>query len=243
MTDGPRYVYGVIRAEDAGGLLPTSGVAGHPVTAVTSGPLAAVVSELDNLELQPTRADLLAHADVLQAVVDHCDVAPLGFGHLFHSSAQVRRDLLEGEAEALRRVLDELHDTVELQVKASYVEETVVAEIVRSDRKLQRLQGTTDHGRQIELGRRFADALDARRQADSARLLDRMSPLAARASLGDPPGEFGVMGASFLVERDTVRAFLEEIDKARQAEPAISVRTTGPMAPFSFVGDVFAGAA
>jgi hypothetical protein len=176
-------------------------------------------------------------------VVDHYDVVPLSFGHLFHNAEQVRRDLLDRDSVALADVLDDLRGTVELQVKASYVEETVVADIVRSDRKLQRLRGSADHGRQIELGRRFATALDARRRADSARLLDRMGRMAARSSLGDPPGEFGVASAAFLVPRATVSAFLDELDQLAAEEPAMSVRAVGPLAPFSFVGGVFAGAA
>jgi hypothetical protein len=242
-VEQPCYLYGVVRARDVAGLPAMSGVAGKSVTAVTSDGLAAVLSELDDLELQASRADLLAHADVLQAVVDHCDVVPLSFGHLCHSAEQVRRELLERDATRLSRILDELHDTVELQVKATYVEEAVVAEVVRSDRKLQRLRGSTDHRRQIELGRRFASALEARRHADSARLVERVGRIADRAALGEPPGEFGVVDAAFLIPRGSVAAFLEEIDQAAAEESTITVRAVGPMAPYSFVGDVYAGAA
>jgi hypothetical protein len=243
-SEAPCYLYGIVRADDADRVPAVRGVTGAEVTTISSGDLAAVVSPLADVDLRPTRNDLLAHSDVLQAIVERCDVVPLRFGHIFVRAEQVRRELLGRDAESLLHTLDDLGGAVELHVKASYREEVVLAELMRSDRRLQRLRsGRQDHARRLELGRHVADLLDARRHADAGHILDRAGRLATRTSVGSPSGDFGVVDAAFLVPRRTVPAFLDEADRLAAEASTMTVRTMGPMAPYSFVGETLAGAA
>lgn len=235
------YLYAVIRAADRAQAPAGPGVAGAPVTTIVSEGLAAVVSPLDDVALQANRADLLAHADVVQALADRCDVVPFQFGHVFARHEQLRRDLLERDADAFATVLEDLTGQLEVQVKVDYVEDAIAAELVRSDRTLQRLRaGRQDQPRQIEIGRRFAALLEARREADAPRLVERLAGPASRASFGEPRSELGVANASFLVPRDAVDAFLAGVDRLAAAEPGLTVRAIGPMAPYSFVDRAFA---
>jgi len=245
VDDGlPCYLYGVVRAADAEHVPRIRGVAGSPVGTIATAELAAVVSQLHDVGLRANRADLLAHADVLQEVVDRCDVVPVRFGQIYARPEHVRRRLLHEGARSLHRLLDELADRIEIQVKATYDEPVVVAELVRGDRRLQKLRARgRDHAGQIELGRRFEQVLAARRDADAAHLLKRLGKHADRASVGDAASDFAVVDAAFLVRRGSTSRFLAEVDRLATESPAWALRAVGPMAPYSFVGDATVRAA
>jgi hypothetical protein len=230
------YLYGVVRTGDLECIPQTTGVGGRPTTAISAGTLTAVVSRHDRSGVRATRADLLAHSDVLQSIVDCCDVLPVGFGNLYQSDDQIRRDLLEGHGRMLSRMLDDIRDAVEVQVKATYDEDAVVSEVVGTDRRLQRMRNKPGHDAQVEVGRRFAELLDARRSSDAARLLKRAGRVARKTAFGQPSGDFGVVNASCLVRRADVTTFVDEVQRAADAMPAVAVRTVGPMPPYDFVG-------
>ena len=137
---------------------------------------------------------------------------------------------------------------VEVQVKATYVEEAVVGELVRSDRRLRRMQAAArtaadaDYAARLELGRRFASLLSAHRRADVRRVVGALERLAARTEMGDPTGDFGVANVAFLVHRSQVAGFQAAVEGlAAEESGRMSIRTVGPTAPYSFVDGTLAG--
>src|SRR3954454_12470642 len=106
------YVYGVLRA-DEGLRLPSEGVAGRPVTCVSHGDLAALVSDLRE-RVRPSRRNVMAHSEVLQALVAQNDVLPMQFGVVMPDADAVRDELLVAHGDDLRAELDALTGCVEL---------------------------------------------------------------------------------------------------------------------------------
>lgn len=250
MRIGRCYVYGLVR--DDGTPLPSvPGIGGAPLRLVRAGegagPVAAVASDADALEGRARRGDLLAHSDVLQALIGQRDVVPVSFGSVYASDEQMQGELLAANAGTLRRLLDSVAGMVEMQVKVGYEETAVTADIVGSDRRLQKLRdrirlAPDDHGTRVELGRRFAALLDGRRGVDAARVAKQLGRTAVRTEIGDGRGDFGVAKVACLVPRDRVRALEDIVDGLAAAGGGRLVFTVlGPLPPYTFVAGALTG--
>jgi Gas vesicle synthesis protein GvpL/GvpF len=243
-SEGPnlKYVYGVVRAREE----PTvraEGVAGGSVTLVTEDGLAALTSEVPGTELRSGREELTTHARILEEALEGGVVLPMRFGIVMEDEDSVRRDLLERHHDELLAQIEELEGKVELNVKGIYEEDVLMREVVESNSEIARLreslQGQPEDAtyyERIRLGEMVSEAVEARRNEDSERILARLSPLARAVERGEPMHERMAVNASFLVEQAQLQAFDEAVD-ALGAEQAgrIRFKYTGPLPPHSFV--------
>jgi hypothetical protein len=221
------YVYGVARSDITPSL--GAGVAGAEVRLVRHRGLAALVSDVPSAGVRARRRDLLAHSDVLQAAFAAGTVLPLRF----EDEAAVADELLGGRHDALTSLLDELEDTSELTVRASYVEEAVLAEIVNEDARVARLRAQS---RDVQLGEAVAAALAAKRARDASAIVATLESLARDLVVEEQREPYEVVRASFLVDRREVSAFDRAIEVlARERAGVIAVRCVGPLPPHSFV--------
>jgi Gas vesicle synthesis protein GvpL/GvpF len=234
-------VYGIVPAKTPLDGAPP-GIGGAPVGRVVSGGLAALVSPVEGDDLRATRRDLLSHSAVLEHAVAAGPVLPLRFGIVLRDEEAVAEELLEARHDELRTLLKRFERLVELRVKAFYVEEAVLREIVRSDPAIARLNEATRglpeaslHPQRIRLGEVVARALEARRENDTRAILARLRPLAEEVVVEESDAS-RAFTASFLVERDRVEAFDRAMDElARAHEGLITFKYLGPLPPHSFV--------
>src|SRR3954468_14874020 len=134
-TPAPCYLYGFVRASDSP-LPAMTGVYGAPVRTMSSNGVTAVVSTLPATDLRARRDDLLAHSEVLQALIEDHDVVPAHFGSVYPQGFHL--DQLPGrQVKSLRKMLDDLSGRVEVQVTATYVAEAVTQAIVSADSRLR----------------------------------------------------------------------------------------------------------
>jgi len=237
----PVYVYGVARSGSTPPGVP--GVAGAEVERIEHGGLAALTSTVEDANVRARRRDLMAHSDVLTRAVEHGPVLPLQFGIVFEDADAVVSKFLEPRKQELEKLLADLDGKVELSVKGFYVEQAILAEIVRENRRIAALrEGTRSapqaatQGARIELGELVAAELRSRAQHDANAILKRLVPLALDVQVADEPVEHQVLRASFLVERGRVSDFDETMnDIARQQDGRIHFKYLGPLAPHSFV--------
>ena len=213
-------VYGVVRprvAVDGA----AEGVAGAPVDLVAAGKTAALVSDVETLDLRATRRDLLAHSRVLEKALTSSPVLPLRFGIVFRDRESVTSELLVPRRAELESLLSRLEGLVELRVKAFHVEDEVLRDVLSSD---------------PSLGEAVAYAVERERRSDADAILDRLRPLARDVAVEpDPPAGY-VMTASFLIDRDRVGAFDGAMDDlARHAARRLRFKYVGPLPPHSFV--------
>lgn len=118
MTADKRYVYGVIEAESLA--FPVDGVAGADrVRSVEHRDLSAVVSDVEDLDVERSEENLRRHDDVLQDVMVRGDgrtVVPMQFGMVFEHERALE-NVLENGSRAFERALRETQGMVELGVK------------------------------------------------------------------------------------------------------------------------------
>src|SRR3954447_11991008 len=124
------YVYGIVPSTGSLAPVDIQGMDGRGVEVIPGGGLGAVVTEISLPRPPGRRRELLSHSDVLNAVVRHHDVVPLRFGTIFADTQAVVDDLLVARSTALRRSLDRVFDAVQLNLRATYVEERVLADVV-----------------------------------------------------------------------------------------------------------------
>jgi len=235
-------VYGVVRPRVALDHA-VEGVAGAPVDLVAAGKTAALVSDVETLDLRATRRDLLAHSRVLELALESSPVLPLRFGIVFRDRESVVSELLVPRRAELESLLSRLEGLVELRVKAFYVEDEVLRDVISSDASLGSLAAATrglpegvPHPDRLRLGEAVAYAVERERRSDADAILDRFRPLARDVAVEpDPPAGY-VMTASFLVDRDRVGAFDGAMDDlARRSAPRLRFKYVGPLPPHSFV--------
>jgi hypothetical protein len=236
----PTYVYGVTASAVEVGC---RGVDGAEVSLVAGDSLSAVVSGAHADPIEANRANLMAHADVLQEVADAATVAPMRFGTVFHDDEAVRKELLESRSEELRRVLARVEGHVELSLKAYYVQEAILAEIVGAEREVAKLRSSTRslpgdasyYGR-IRLGELVAAKLARKRSEDAAAIVKRLGSHARELDEVEELPEWMVTRASFLVARGAVDEFRAAVDElASEQDGRMTFTLVGPLPPYSFV--------
>jgi hypothetical protein len=243
-TERGLFVYGVV---DAGGGIPEglTGVEGSPVRLVGRGRIAAVVGEIDLARTSGRRADLVAYGEVLDALASVGTVAPVRFGSVLRDEKDVTEELLAPNEEFFQGLLAELSGRVQLNLRATFHEDVVLAEVVTADPEIQRLRDLTRdlpeeaaYAERVRLGELVAAAMEEKRQLEAEALLDSVLPLTAAYSLR--PGSGGlehVLDVALLVDnarRNDLEWHLEGLAEA--VHERIRLRLVGPVPPYDFVG-------
>lgn len=248
------FVYGVtvpsLRVPE--GLL---GVDDQPVRLLTAdvsageegqrGEGLAAIASLALLERPPgRRAELLAYTRVLDSLAEHGPVAPVRFGAILADAEDVAEQVLLPGAAELTALLAELADRIQFTVRAEYVEDAVLAEVVAADPHIAGLRELTRgapedayYAERVELGRLVAAALDRAREHDTARILDAISPYATALSARAGRGMTGVVEAPVLADRARVAELEGTLESlAEEVHGRMRLQLVGPMAPYDFVG-------
>jgi Gas vesicle synthesis protein GvpL/GvpF len=239
------YLYGIARRLQAEPpALPAVADAEAEIRSIEEGSCFAIVSAVSASFVEATAEDLQRHSDVLQKLLE-CTTAvvPLRFGTVYPDDETVRRDLLAARRDELEVLLQKVENRAEARLKAYYVEEAVLAEVVAEQPQIAQLRERTQalpadatYYDRIRLGELVASALAAKRRQDGEALLARLAPLAVDHIVEEEPHEWSVLTASFLLERSAIDDFHSEVSKlADDAERRLQLRCLAPLPPYSFV--------
>jgi hypothetical protein len=225
------YVYGVVAADAPAVTAP--GLEDAPVRQVRSGAVAALVSDVDG-ELLGRRAELLRHAEVVGAALEHGPVLPLTFGTVLAGDDAVVTALLAPREATLTTLLEEIGTRVEVRVRGYYEEERVLAEIVAERPQLRRSGQSLDE--RIKLGEAVVAEVARRRAVDAADIVERLRPLAADVVGEEPSSAMMVLNVAFLLDRAELERFDDAVaEVGRALAPRVQLKYVGPFPPASFV--------
>ena len=246
--DQALFVYGVLRGGD--GARPTeldglTGVDGAPVHLVGAGTLAAAVTPMDLERPAGRRAELLAYQAVLDVLSGNGPVAPVRFGSVLADADAVEQDLLLAYRPEFEEILDRLEGRRQFNLRASYVEEAVLADLVATDPEIRALRERTrglpeeaSYGERVRLGELVARALEDRSADDAAMLLDAVVPLAAEHVVRREPSAEQVLDVALLVDDSRSEELVGRLeDLAEAVHERIRMSLLGPLAAYDFVGD------
>jgi hypothetical protein len=159
MSDSHLYSYGVI--EDDGDFdldLTDDGVEGaDEAYAVSHGPLAAVVTDIETMEPERTDENVRAHDDVLQEILVEGErtVVPMRFGMTF-KNARSLKSVLRGGRRAFTKAQREIDGSVEMGVKLVVDEEADPDRAAVAEDTADRLRAVSEEEAENDL---FSDRL------------------------------------------------------------------------------------
>ena len=236
------YVYGVLPASSAS-LPALVGMDGAAVGYVRDDHLAAVVTEVSMPRPAGRRKDLLSHSDVLNAVAREHDVVPMRFGTVLPDRRAVVREVLEGQEPRLTAMLDRVAGAVQLNLRATYHEDEVLARVVRESPRIQVLRERTKdlpaglpHPETLELGRLVAARVADLRMDDSELVTGAVRPFALDLRSRDRSSTDHVLDLALLVERGSVSGLEAALERlAREVRERMRLSLSEPLAAFDFV--------
>jgi hypothetical protein len=235
------YVYGIVQSNATAPRV--KGIGGARLTLVAGEDIAVLVSEIPGDQVRLGREELLVHSRVLEAALKRGTVLPMRFGVVMSGVEEVRSRLLDEHAAELREQLAELEGTVEVRIRASYEEDSLLRDVVCDHPEIATLraavQGRTDDATyydRIRLGELVAGAVERRRERDAQAIVDALSSAALAVDAGKPAHERVALQASFLVERSRLSEFDRILDDVAMGYGGqLGFKYTGPLPPYSFV--------
>ena len=185
--------------------------------ALRSDGLAAVYTRHRSFSPRASRAEVLAHERVLEAVMKRGPVLPLRFGIQLRSEAELEEVLRERRTELLRSI-ERVRGRVELGLRVL-------------GGAAERPRGTRQSGRDYLLGR-----LGEQRRADRAarELHEPLAELGLASRLREHPAPPAILVGSYLVEEADVERFRARANALAAEQPDLQVFVTGPWPPYSF---------
>jgi hypothetical protein len=238
------HVYGVVSAAAP---LPGDlrGRREAPVRLVVHGDLAAVVSETD-ADARVRGDDLLAHARVLESLVEGATVLPMRFGVIVETDEEASNILEAGEG-GLTTLMQSFDGLVQLTVKAHHDQDEALKHLLRERSELRLLRDQTGKGpesysAQLRLGEAIAAGLEALVRSDAAMLYDQLMGIAESIVLAEVTGQNQVLNAALLVRRSARTRTDEAIARLSRTLPdRLRLRYIGPQPPYSFVDGELTG--
>jgi hypothetical protein len=237
------YVYGVIEAADFEAPGAPTGLDDKALELVRFAELAAVVSGLLPQRALGSRDDLLAYHRVLDYMAGRGPIVPVRFGSLVSTDGAVVDDLLSPQAEEFRRMLRYFEGRAQLNLRARYRGDVMLAEIVRQDPDIAWLRTEARSTPELasararrRLGARIAQVLDDNRDVDSGIIIDSLAPHAVAYNRRRSTGVDHLLDTAFLVDRskrDDFQVAAEEL--AKLMHDRATMKLTGPLAPYDFV--------
>ncbi len=236
------YVYGIVPADAPADHVADQGM-GETVELHTDGSLGALVEAVDPDRPLGRRKDLVAHSNVLNTMAEQGPVLPMRFGSVVHGADALVEELLRPQREHFSDLLEQVAGRVQFTLRARYVLETVLAEIVQAEPEIAELRRRTadlpedaTHFERIRLGELVARAVDARRRVDTEELLERITPFAQDVVVREVSGLDALSEFALLVGAES-QAELEEAAEvlAMELDGRVQLSLVGPMALYDFV--------
>jgi len=155
-------------------------------------------------------------------------------------------ELLDEQAEVARETLQHVSGKVQLNLRVSYVEEQVLAEVVREQPRVAELRERTRelpegavHRDLVELGELVSAALEAKSAADAEVVLEAVQRHEVELVERAGGGLDHVVDLALLVPEERLEAFEQMLEEQAEATHGrLRWRLVGPVAPYDFAGGV-----
>jgi len=152
-------------------------------------------------------------------------------------------DMLAHQEHRFHELLDRLEGRVQFNLRATYVEEQALAEVVAADpevaelrRRTRELPEGTMHPDLVRLGEKVATAMEARADEDAAAIFDHAESLVEQHSVRAGGGIDHVLDVALLVREDRVEELENVLESLAAAwHERMRLRLMGPVAPYDFV--------
>ncbi len=234
-----KYLYGIIE-EPQFKTFELRGLEGAAVYTINSRDLAAVVSDIELAEIDPTRKNVMAHTMVQDGLLKKYTFIPMGFGIVAVSESGVR-SLLEKNYPGLVSEIKKLADKIEVEIKIFWDDKALASEnqqlITKVQTKVKAASSTAEAQRLLtEAGMQVEKIVLAWKAKYVDQIYASLKTLAIDSRLNNCSGIKMLLNASFLIDRKTESEFVEQVrilDAKYQGN--INFKYIGPLSPYNFV--------
>jgi hypothetical protein len=238
------YVYGIVPG-DAEVPADTYGVGAPPtlVRLVRHHDIAALVSEIDLGQPIGRPDDFIAHGRLLDTTAAEMPVLPLRFGAVVTDTDAVTEELLATHHDDFADALARLEGHVQYVVRGQYIEPVLLAEILAENpeaaslrERMRELPTGLTHDVRIRLGEIVSQAIEAKRGADTATVVDTLAALHVATAVRPPSHENDAVHVAVLVDKDRQEPLAKAVGQlAHDWDGRATVQLFGPLAPYDFV--------
>jgi Gas vesicle synthesis protein GvpL/GvpF len=180
---------------------------------------------------------------VLDATAAAVPVLPVHFGAIVSSVDAVAEELLAAHEEEFRAALDKLDGYAQYVVKGRYVERALLNEVLsESEDAAQPKDAIRDkpsdatRNERLALGELVNNFVEAKRQADTRRVLQLLDNLGLRLAPQQPSHELDAVHVACLAEVKHQDELEQELGKlSEEWDGRVELRLLGPLAPYDFV--------
>ena len=242
MSEDSKYIYGIIK-EPRLLRFDLRGIGDAEVYAVSYRNLAAVVSDTELEEIDPTRKNVLAHTTVQDALLKEYDLLPMGFGMIAGSDNEVHR-LLERNYDGFLKELKNLSGKIEVELKIFWDQEAMVKKLQDESGELTKFKAKIKAASSpaeaqallIEAGKQVERIAQDWKTKYAQRVYAALKELSVDARQNSLAGVKNILNASFLIDRSKENEFQEEVYKLdSKYQGKVNFKYVGPLPPYSFV--------
>jgi hypothetical protein len=226
------YLYAIID-RPAVPLSDIPGLEGAVIDVLSYQNIGAVISPSRTSEVPPTEANLWQHEAALEALMDDRSVLPVRFGTVLADEPAVQAALVAHYGEFTAN-LNRVRGHVELGLRVLWDHNDVLSltpdarSQTPSGNGLAYMSARLEEERKLEVRRQRAEVL-----AEGIHMpLARLAAESTRRMLITPRS---LVAAAYLVERERVAGFRQEVEVLSSTHPELRFLCTGPWPPFSFV--------
>ncbi len=242
MSRQGEYIYGIVE-EPHHRRFSFSGVGSADVYTINHEQLAAVISDTEFTEIDPTRKNVQAHTIVQEQLLKEYNLLPMGFGMVAASEDEVRR-LVENNYDGLLGELHRLVGKIEVEVKVFWEQEAIMKEIQSESQELSRLKARVNAAASpievrnllVEAGKLVESIVQDWKTRYAELVYAILQELSCEAKVNNQVGIKNLLNASFLIEKSRESEFKEQVYKLdARFQGKMNFKYVGPLPPYNFV--------
>jgi hypothetical protein len=242
MSPQGKYIYGIAE-EPKVRRFSFPGVEDAEVYTINHDGIAAIVSDTQLQEIDPTRKNVHTHTVVQDELLKEYTLLPMGFGMIAASEDEVRR-LLEKNYKGLVGELNRLAGKVEVEVKVFWDREAVIKELQGENQELTKLQSkirgalSCNEAQRllIEAGKLVERVVTEWKARYAEQVCAILGQLAQDTQLNKLIGIHNILNASFLINRSREVEFQQEVYRLdSEFRGKVNFKYVGPLPPYNFI--------
>jgi hypothetical protein len=244
MSDQGRYIYAIIAADQDKQFGPM-GIGGRSdaVFIQRYQDVGAVVSSSPVMQYPVSRANTLAHQQILERVMMEHSLLPVRFGTIADDADQIRNKVLIARYDEIRERLSYVSDKIELGLKVLWIEKSApFQEIVNENKDIRRIRDRLAEKKgaaqrdQVRLGEMVKKALDHKRMKTEKDMLSQLLPLCVDHRKNPVFGDQMITNSAFLIFKHREAAFDQAVNDLAETHAAqLKFKYVGPVPPCNFV--------
>lgn len=240
------YIYGIVAADQRREFGPIGiGERGDVVYTLPYQGLAAVVSRSPIVKYAVTRENSMAHAQVVEKVMQAYTILPARFCTIAREEEAIREKVLKARYQEFTDLLGTMEGKIELGVRARWTDlDAIFAEVVEEHKEIQSMKeallreksAQKSYASKIKIGQLVQQALEDKKKREKEELIEALRPFSIDCKENTIYGDMNLVNAAFLVTKESEQAFdlrIQELEAAYGERKKL--KYIGPVAPYNFV--------